>query len=172
LVSQSGMGSIFTLTIDAGNVNSSSAVWNKYEQAEKAAREPQQEKAALSFAGMRALVVEDNPSNQKLIKLILEKQGLTVVVAENGKIGVDCVSRERFDIILMDIQMPVMNGFEATNEMRRLGIKTPIIAVTANAIKGDREKCLEAGCDEYVTKPIEKAKLLDIMTRYIVVAPC
>jgi CheY-like chemotaxis protein len=115
----------------------------------------------------RVLIAEDSPTNQKLISLILEKAGLEVVMAEDGKQAVDKAQSEKFDLILMDIQMPNMNGYQAARKIRRNGIKTAIIAVTANAMKGDDKKCTVAGCDEYLTKPIDRRELLKTITKYL-----
>lgn len=115
------------------------------------------------------LLVEDSLDNQKLISRILEKQGASVTFAENGKIGVECASQAwengtPFDVILMDIQMPVMDGYEATSLLRQKGYNSPIVALTAHAMSGDREKCLRAGCDDYATKPISREKLIKLIT--------
>jgi signal transduction histidine kinase/CheY-like chemotaxis protein/HPt (histidine-containing phosphotransfer) domain-containing protein len=116
---------------------------------------------------LRVLVAEDNAVNQKLAWSILQRAGHIVVVVPNGQQAVDAMSRERFDAVLMDVQMPVMGGFEATRLIRNLeaglGRRTPIIAVTARAMKGDREACLEAGMDGFVPKPIQSARLLEAL---------
>ena len=108
---------------------------------------------------LRVLVAEDNPVNRKLAARILENAGHTVVCANDGQEAVDMLANERFDIVLMDVQMPRMDGFEATSEIRKLDaalrVHTPIVALTANAMKGDRERCLDAGMDGYVSKPLE-----------------
>jgi signal transduction histidine kinase/CheY-like chemotaxis protein/HPt (histidine-containing phosphotransfer) domain-containing protein len=118
---------------------------------------------------LRVLVAEDNAVNQKLARSILHRAGHIAVVASNGKEAVDAMSRERFDAVLMDVQMPVMGGFEATRLIRdleaRSGRRTPIIAVTARAMKGDREACLEAGMDGFVPKPIQSERLLEALER-------
>ncbi len=107
---------------------------------------------------LRVLIVEDNPINQEVANLQLKKLGLTSVICGNGKEAVDLIKQQEFDVILMDCQMPVMDGFEATRQIRALGdtIKTSpiIIAMTANAMEGDRENCIAIGMDEYVAKPI------------------
>ena len=113
----------------------------------------------------RILLVEDGFDNQRLIAHVLRKAGAEVSVAENGQVAVDLAlaatpAGSSFDIILMDIQMPVMDGYEATKRLRCVGCVTPIIALTANSMAGHRQKCLDAGCDDYMTKPFDCALLL------------
>jgi two-component system, sensor histidine kinase and response regulator len=121
------------------------------------------------------LLVEDHPVNQELAKGLLELAGHTVFLADTGKKAVEMSSRENFDVILMDVQMPEMDGFEATAVIRareqRVGRRTPILAMTAHTMQGDRERCLEAGMDGYVAKPIHAASLLDAVARAAREAP-
>jgi two-component system, sensor histidine kinase and response regulator len=111
----------------------------------------------------RILVAEDNVINQKLAVRLLEKRGFSVHLAANGREALDALEKENFDLILMDIQMPEMNGFEATQAIRRkedrTGTHIPIIAMTANALKGDDAECLSAGMDNYISKPIDTQEL-------------
>lgn len=111
----------------------------------------------------RILLTEDNVVNQKLAVRLLEKRGYVVSVAGDGRAAVTAAEKETFDLILMDVELPEMNGFEATAAIRALekptGRRTPIIAMTAHAMAGYREKCLAAGMDGYVTKPINTAEL-------------
>jgi CheY-like chemotaxis protein len=112
---------------------------------------------------LRILVAEDNPVNRTVVVRILEKQGHSVAVAVDGREAVEQAALERFDVILMDVQMPVMSGLEAARAIRerekRVGGHVPMLAVTAHAMTGDRERCLEAGMDGYISKPIDAAEL-------------
>ncbi|HYR89233.1 MAG TPA: response regulator [Terriglobia bacterium] len=116
---------------------------------------------------LRILLAEDNLVNQRLAVRILEKQGHAVYIAENGKLALEALARESFDAVLMDVQMPAMGGFEATSiireEEKTTGRHVPIIAMTAHAMKGDREKCIEAGMDSYVSKPISGKELAAVL---------
>ena len=127
---------------------------------------------------LKVLLAEDNPVNQTLAVRILEKAGHAVTVANDGREAVDLFEREHFDVILMDVQMPVMGGFEATQairarEQRRSFVMsdnwtlTPIIALTAHAMEGDRERCMAAGMDDYLTKPLRPADLLAALGRTV-----
>ncbi len=124
-----------------------------------------------SSADLPILIADDNLVNQVVAAKIVERIGFQVVVARDGREAISAVHRERFAAILMDCQMPVMDGYEATAEIRRLegvsGTRTPIIALTASALEGEREKCLEAGMDDYVTKPIQIQNLVDVLQRWL-----
>lgn len=119
----------------------------------------------------RILVAEDNIVNQKVVCYMLEKQGHQVASAHNGEEVLEALEKDIFDLILMDVQMPRMDGFEATaairEKERKTGSHIPIIALTAHAMKGDREKCLEAGMDDYISKPIKPEDLLGSIKRVI-----
>jgi len=127
-------------------------------------------KAGTTFQGkrLRILVAEDNKFNQVVVQRILEKQNHDVVIVENGQEALDALAREDFDVCLMDVQMPVMDGLQAVNLLRRREAEEnlphlPVIALTAHAMVGDRERCIEAGADEYVTKPINSSQLAETM---------
>jgi CheY-like chemotaxis protein len=118
---------------------------------------------------LRILVAEDTAVNQKFILRLLDRWGHTAVLAEDGRQAVAQVLKEKFDIVLMDVQMPEMDGLEATEAIRRneagSGRRTPIIAMTAHAVKGDRERCLAAGMDDYISKPLDAELLKQIIKR-------
>ncbi|MCP3942332.1 MAG: response regulator [Desulfobacteraceae bacterium] len=122
----------------------------------------------------RILLVEDNLMNIKLATYMLEKQGHRITVVKNGQLGVKAVFEDRFDLVLMDMQMPIMDGIEATRIIRRIederglgGHHLPIVAMTANAMKGDRERCIKAGMDDYITKPVNLDSLNRVITQWV-----
>jgi len=118
---------------------------------------------------LSVLLAEDNLVNQMLALRMLEKQGHTVEVANNGREALDKVSTQSFDLILMDVQMPIMDGYEATEAIRKQeqqsGKRVPIIALTAHAMKGDKEKCLESGMDDYIAKPFRQKEFATVVHR-------
>jgi two-component system, sensor histidine kinase and response regulator len=118
---------------------------------------------------LRVLLAEDNAVNQKVASRLLEKQGHLVTIASDGRAALDALSRENFDLVLMDVQMPEMDGFEATAAIRaqerETGKHLPIIAMTAHAMQGDRERCMAAGMDDYIAKPIKFRELTDLLEK-------
>ena len=120
----------------------------------------------------RILVAEDNPVNQKITSRILEKKGYSVHLVSNGAQALEALDAMKFDLVLMDCQMPIMDGYEATEKLREkeesTGERMPVIAMTANALKGDREKCLESGMDGYLSKPVKPELLYSVLKEYIV----
>jgi two-component system sensor histidine kinase/response regulator len=135
--------------------------------------QPQTPPSPISRIGrtLRVLLAEDNLVNQKLTVRLLEKQGHTIVVAANGREAVEAVQRQPFDLVLMDVQMPEMDGFEATAAIRQLergtGRHLPILAMTAYAMKGDRERCLASGMDDYISKPIQPRELWEKIDKLV-----
>ncbi len=156
-----GEGSVFSIVVPAGlDVKLEQTLETRYAQPHPIVSSTEK------FSG-RVLVAEDNISNQTLTKVLLEKMGFEVVICENGEEAVEKACSETFDIILMDMQMPVMNGYKATRVLRHKSITTPIIAVTANAMKGDANKCIEAGCDNYLAKPVNYNALHNMLGKYL-----
>ena len=165
LTSEEGKGSIFSLVIPAGiDVKKQSLEDRGNIEAHIDTTEDKIQQLKLSG---HVLVAEDVETNQMLVKSLLNKMNLEVTIAADGKETVQKALAEKFDLILMDIQMPHMNGYEATEKLREEGIKTPIVALTANALKGDREKCISAGCDDYLPKPIDRQQLMEKILKYL-----
>jgi len=121
-------------------------------------------------SSLHILVAEGNPVNQLLLTRLLEKRGHRVLVVGNGREALNSIETHRFDVVLMDVQMPEMDGLEATTELRKMELgkqlHQPVVALTAHAMKGDREKCVEAGMDGYLTKPIKSAELDAVLQIY------
>jgi signal transduction histidine kinase/ActR/RegA family two-component response regulator len=165
-----GRGSTFTLTLATGPLEGVRMIADARE-----AVLPSPEEAAVSplppLHG-RILLAEDGPDNQRLIAHVLRAAGAEVHVVENGRAAVETVEATAraggaFAAILMDMQMPEMDGYDATRELRRRGVTTAVIALTAHAMTGDREKCLAAGCDDYATKPINRRALVETCARWL-----
>jgi CheY-like chemotaxis protein len=122
----------------------------------------------------KVLLVEDNQINQMVAMKMLQKVGLKAVLANNGIEALDILKEQSFDLVLMDCQMPEMDGFDATREIRRQAIKAlhdkplPIIAMTANVMSGDRERCLEVGMDDYIGKPVQRDKLERVLRKWLI----
>jgi len=159
VTSEAGKGSTFTATIDTGPL----AGVRMLDPAEAARVEEEvavDAQARWEFPARRILVVDDGPENRELVTLVLAEAGLATEEAENGQIAVDMAARTAYDAILMDMSMPVMDGYTATKLLRGRGSKVPIIALTAHAMKGFEQEILAAGCTGYVTKPIDIDVLL------------
>jgi PAS domain S-box-containing protein len=160
--SELGKGSTFHATIDPGPLEGVNFL--QPEEALVASEEAADSShVAWKFNAGRVLVVDDGDENRELVTLVLEEAGLQVEGAENGQVGFDKGRDGNYDVILMDIQMPVMDGYEATTALREAGVETPIFALTANAMKGFEEKCLAVGCTGYLTKPVDIDLLLDTL---------
>ncbi len=135
-----------------------------------AAHEPD----ALDYRGAHVLLAEDNPVNQEVARAMLERAGCRVTIAVNGRAAVEQWLAQPFELVLMDCQMPELDGFEATREMRTQEagrVRVPIIALTANAMADDRERCLAAGMDDYLPKPFKRSDLMAVLQRWIDLAP-
>ncbi|MCF7975708.1 MAG: response regulator [Phycisphaerae bacterium] len=164
LTSEPGKGSVFSLAIPTGVDITDRPLLDRSTTA--AGTEELQQMEAVLFSGT-VLVAEDVEANQILMDLMLSRLGLDVVIAEDGIQAMQTALSQTFDLILMDMQMPHMDGYQATLSLRQRGDKTPIVALTANAMKGDDQKCLEAGCDDYLAKPIDRRALLQILSKYL-----
>jgi signal transduction histidine kinase len=128
--------------------------------------EPKEAQPASPYTFRHLLLVEDNPVNLLVLKQILKQLGFEQLYeAHNGQEALDVYQQQPIDLILMDIQMPIMDGFEATARLRAMGASLPIVAITANAMKGDREQCLAAGMNEYLSKPFRKAQIEEMLQR-------
>ncbi len=118
----------------------------------------------------RILMAEDNMINQRVGKLILQRAGFNIDLASDGVETLDAHKKQPYDLILMDCQMPIMDGFEASREIRRLLLPQPaIVAVTANALVGERERCLNAGMDDYLSKPFQAEQLVAVVVKWITI---
>lgn len=125
------------------------------------------------FPGLRVLVIEDYFINQEVTKDMLELMECDVDVAENGQEGLDAYNEGNYDLLLVDIQMPIINGYEVTKTIREKECSqkhTKIIALTANALEGDMQKCLEAGADDYLSKPIDLEMLEEMLKKHFLTA--
>ncbi|MDY0168818.1 MAG: PAS domain S-box protein [Thermoguttaceae bacterium] len=177
--SQLGMGSTFRLRVPTGPLDGirqiadpAANVAARHENPDPNAGDPNAGDAIPRAFRGRVLLAEDGPDNQRLIGFILRRAGAEVVVADNGQLAIDQVEAavlagQPFQLILMDMQMPVLDGYEATRRLRRSGCTVPIVALTAHAMKGDRLKCLDAGCDDYASKPIQRPQLLRLVSHYL-----
>jgi signal transduction histidine kinase/ActR/RegA family two-component response regulator len=168
LSSEVGKGSVFTLLVPVGLDVGSGPLFDRYAFVERLDCESDGSAAAEAdkFSG-RVLVAEDSPTNQKLTEYLLKGMGLEVTVVEDGQQAVTEASSGQFDLIFMDVQMPNMNGYEATKALRKKSVTTPIVALTAYAMKGDRQKCIAAGCSDYLAKPVERNALLETVRKYL-----
>lgn len=166
--SQPGRGSVFTVCIPAEPVGD---VWMHSLDESPEPKVTASEKDEAHFCG-RVLVAEDGLDNQRLIRALLERDGLEVHVAENGRAACRMVWQAAaegrpYDLVLMDMQMPEMDGYEATRQLREEGWIGPVVALTAEAMDGDRARCLQAGCDDYLSKPIERSAFRAALARWL-----
>ncbi len=175
-----GQGSCFSLTLPTGSLEGIRMIDPNAEVGHgEAAKDADKVVRAPVRLDCRVLLAEDGLDNQRLVSLLLRKAGAEVTIAENGKEAFELATgapedgqpslplvERPFDVILMDMQMPVMDGYEATRRLRQAGYCGPIIALTAHAMSHDRQKCIDAGCDDYLVKPIDRAGLLETVASF------
>ena len=176
-----GEGSCFTLSIPTGPLEGIRLVdYSGMACENTSSNDREREAEPNKHLNCHVLLAEDGLDNQRLISILLKKAGAKVTIAENGQEAFELAMRDLntetsqretphrpIDVILMDMQMPIMAGYEATRQLREIGFDRPIIALTANAMSDDREKCIECGCDDYMTKPIDRQKLNEMVARYV-----
>jgi PAS domain S-box-containing protein len=171
--SEPGQGSTFFFTVKLG-LPTKAKKERQNPASEHATLEPDRSNLVQSVPDvpvrvLRVLVAEDNPANQKVVAYILGRRGHAVEVADNGALALDLIRRRNFDVILMDVQMPVMDGFQTTAALRKLKAQRkanlPVIAMTAHAFKSDEARCLAAGMDAYLSKPIKAERLIELVER-------
>ncbi len=168
-----GKGSKFSLTVDTGSLDG-------IELSDHPAQAAQPSSQALNEEiklNCRVLLAEDGPDNQRLIAFILRKAGAKVTLAENGQQALNLALKAQqknwpFDVILMDMQMPIMDGYQATRSLRKAGYTKSIVALTAHAMLGDYKRCIDAGCDGYITKPIDRGDLLKSLQTFALKEAC
>ncbi len=171
-----GAGSRFCLTLPVGGVPTDKLIYDTDATSSESARDiDSADKKEAVRLDCRLLLAEDSGDNQRLIASLLQNAGAAVTVAENGAIAVRQIidaweSGRPYHVVLMDVQMPVLDGLSATRRLRDRCYDLPILALTANAMTGDRETCLQSGCDDYMSKPIDRQRLLTLVARYSKVA--
>ena len=166
-----GCGSRFRFSVAVGSLDGVPMIARPHDLIRMEPEGPQRDAKAIERLESRILLAEDGPDNQRLIVHVLQKIGAEVTVVENGALAFECALAEQragrpFDVVLMDMQMPVMDGYTATTKLRENGYRDPIIALTAHAMATDRQQCIEAGCDEHLTKPIDRKKFIATIRRF------
>lgn len=168
VTSQLGQGSTFRITVAAGDLSGTPIIEHVDLAKPANAKRQGQGEGKSPRLPCRILLAEDGPDNQRFISLILRMAGADVTLADNGQAAVELALKAEdanasFDLVIMDMQMPIMDGYEATHKLRELGFTRPIIALTAYAMKDDMAKCLAAGCDAYASKPVDRERLLAML---------
>ncbi len=172
VVSEWGKGSEFRVTVDAGSLTGVRMVMQESATSESELPATRSEKTRPTPLSGRILLAEDGLDNQRLFSVILKKAGAESTAVENGQLACDeyesSVARGTpYDLILMDMQMPVLDGYAATRRLRELGCELPILAMTAHAMTGDRNNCIEAGCTDYISKPIQRDRFLATIAQHL-----
>ena len=166
VTSEPGKGSVFTLSFETGPLEGV-AMLDAGQLDDDPAQSAAEVRERWSIPPARVLIADDGAENRELVSLVLAEQGLWVEQAENGQMALDMTLKGGFDVVLMDMQMPVMDGYTATRTLRARGIKIPIVALSANAMRGFETPMLEAGCDVFLTKPIDIDALVRTMAKLL-----
>jgi PAS domain S-box-containing protein len=166
VTSEVGKGSVFTITFETGPLEGA-VLLDPGRIHDDPAESAAEVRERWSIPPARVLVVDDGAENRELVSLVLAEQGLWVEQAENGQMALDMTLKGGFDVVLMDMQMPVMDGYTATRALRERGVKIPIVALTANAMRGFETQMLEAGCDVFLTKPIDIDALVRTLAKLL-----
>ncbi|MFK7976685.1 MAG: response regulator, partial [Halioglobus sp.] len=173
--SEPGRGSVFTVALPPGEMG---GMVSAQELGQRAPVVQSEDTSAgrWQFAPAQILVADDSPENRSLLEIVLREHGLKVTTANDGQQSLDVLAKERIDLVLMDVQMPVMDGYAAVGNIRSQGLELPVIALTAHAMKGAKERCLEAGFTDYLSKPIDFDILLarlaqDLTSQWVKAAP-
>ena len=163
-----GVGSTFTVTLPVAETDSDQWVSREAITERMHRRQAQADTNELQkLPAKPILVVDDGEANRRLIELVLSRAGAIVSCAADGQEALDLISENSFEMVLMDMQMPVLDGMTATKRLRESGNTIPVVALTGNAMKGDREKCFAAGCDDFLPKPVDLDKLLECVLGYL-----
>lgn len=163
--SRSGSGSTFVATIESGPEQGAKMVGMERLTLNSPRENPVSTEGGI-LSGVKVLLVEDSPDNRRLITAYLKKTGALVSTAEDGLKGVERALEDAYDVVLMDVQMPEMDGHEAMRKLRSMGFSRPIVALTAHAMKEERDRCFESGCTDYLTKPVSRDQLIEVISRY------
>ncbi|WP_372718458.1 ATP-binding protein [Novipirellula sp.] len=168
VASEVNVGSTFTITLPVDPQAMEDVITPEEIQSQANQSHPDvSENGLIRLPALPVLVVDDGEANRRLIELVLGRAGAIVTTAENGLEAIRLLSESDYSLVLMDMQMPVLDGYTATRRLRECGVTTPIIALTGNAMKGDREKCIDAGCDDFLTKPVNIDELLSHAQAYL-----
>ncbi len=165
LESESGKGSTFKLTLAAGQYDK--LLLQERPTADVNRESTAEESQECDLSHCKVLLVDDGDTNRRLVRIILERVNAAVHEAENGLVACQMTREDDYDIVLLDMQMPVMDGYTAASQMRDDGFEKPIIALTAHAMASDKEKCLSAGCSGYLSKPISRTDLLALISQEV-----
>ena len=166
--SEEGVGTTFSIRIAAGDVADTTLVSEENKLRESAVN-PVGVNTTYQFSMGKVLIVDDGEANRELACLMLKRLGLSTEVAVNGREALEKIAQEKFDVVLMDMHMPVMDGLTATQHARECGISIPIVALTALVTDEEREKCLQRGCSDFLSKPIRVEAMVEVLSKYL---PC